>query len=444
MQILQAGASLQGGKYVILSILGQGGFGITYLAQQPMLDRKVAIKQFHLNTANSTGADAATLALGQESSAAMALRLKEKFMKEARFIASFDHPNIVHIHDVFEENSTAYYVMDFIEGLTLADVIRQRSIGETEGKRHILQLCNALGYIHGKHILHLDVKPANVILRPDGNVILIDFGISKRYNNASGATSVTLMGQSDGYSPMEQYDQTSQNLTAATDIYSLGATFYTILAGKVPPSAAVVNERGLGERPANISSQTWTAITKAMQPKRQDRPQTIKEFAALLSDKKKGGSAMTIALIAIIACVITIGAYFALASSHGKDVEQTTIVLTSGPENFRNYVYSGPVDSDGKPQGKGEAAYPETKSSSSAVFKGTFANGLPQKGTLTFSSGKKYEGTFTEEGNYAEGIFTDTDGSYFKGTFHDGTPYDGDWYTADGTADGHVTKGEEQ
>ena len=125
MQLLQPNTTLQGGKYKIIRTLGQGGFGITYLAEQVMLDRKVAIKEFFMKEYCDRDESTSRVTMGSEGSRDSVNRYREKFLKEARNIAKLNHPNIVKIIDVFEENDTAYYVMEYVEGGSLAEKIRR-------------------------------------------------------------------------------------------------------------------------------------------------------------------------------------------------------------------------------------------------------------------------------------------------------------------------------
>lgn len=165
------------------------------------------------------------MSLGSNGSAEIMGRFKEKFIKEAKTIARLDHPNIIHIHDVFVENNTAYYVMEYIEGESLGDVVRRCGpLAEKDAVEYIRAVASALDYIHQRRIMHLDIKPANVMLRKEDNrAILIDFGLSKQYDAEGNQTSSTPLGISAGYAPMEQYQQGGvQEFSPETDIYSLG------------------------------------------------------------------------------------------------------------------------------------------------------------------------------------------------------------------------------
>lgn len=287
---LPEGTLLQDGRYRVEQVIGEGGFGITYLGEQVSLCRKVAIKEFYMKEFCERDAQTG-VRRGATGSADIVERCKQKFLKEARLLASLDFPHIVRIHDVFEENGTAYYVMDYIEGETLKSLTQSRPMAEGEAIKVIREVASALDYIHARNILHLDVKPANIIIRKDNHMaVLIDFGISKHYDDCGGQTSTTPIGVSKGYAPLEQYNQSLIQFTAATDIYSLGATLYSITTGQVPPEATIVNEDGLPDRPTYVSPQTYHVIEVAMTPQRKRRPQSIKEFLNLFDEPQIEGS----------------------------------------------------------------------------------------------------------------------------------------------------------
>ena len=161
MQLIE-GTLLQEGKYRIEGILGQGGFGITYLGWQTRLNRRIAIKEFFMKEYCNRNADTSHITIGTEGSRELVARFQQKFIKEAQSIAGLNHPNIIRIHDVFEENDTAYYVMEYIEGGSLQEyVTRYGALQETEALHYIHQIAGALNYIHQRQMSHLDVKPGN-------------------------------------------------------------------------------------------------------------------------------------------------------------------------------------------------------------------------------------------------------------------------------------------
>ena len=281
---LNINSSLQNGKYRIEKVLGQGGFGITYLATQVGLNRKVAIKEFFMKEYCNRDEATSSVSLGTVGSKDVVMRFREKFVKEAQNIAALNHPHIIRIYDVFEENNTAYYVMEYLDNASLSDYLKQKGrLSEQEAVFFIKQIADALAYIHTHNINHLDVKPGNILLDNKNNAVLIDFGLAKRYDESGNQTSTTPVGISHGYAPLEQYKKGGVGkFSPATDIYSLAATLYKLITGQTPPDAGDVNEDGLPPLPKDISQPTVTAITKAMQGSRKNRPQSIAEFLSLL------------------------------------------------------------------------------------------------------------------------------------------------------------------
>lgn len=284
MQHLNSGVLLQNGKYKIESILGQGGFGITYVATQDLLDRKVCIKEFFFKD-SCTRSSNGEIILGTEANRSIVERFLNKFIKEARTLSSLNHPHIIRILDIFKENNTAYYVMDYIDGSSLEDIIKTKgTINESNAVNYIKQVAGALDYIHQRSINHLDIKPANVMIRKsDNQAILIDFGVSKQYDSQGEQTSTTPVGISYGYAPIEQYRPGGvSEFSPQADIYALGATLYKLLTGKTPPQAIEILYDGITGIPTSISQNLKAAIEKSMQVKKNDRPQNIKEFLEIL------------------------------------------------------------------------------------------------------------------------------------------------------------------
>lgn len=286
MQQLPKNTYLQGGKYKIEKVLGQGGFGITYLAIQDLLDRKVCIKEFFYKEYCERDEVTSHVSLGTQTNHEIVERFMAKFIKEARTISLHEHPNIIRIHDIFKENNTAYYVMEYIEGESLNDMVNSKgALPETEAIDYIKQVASALDFIHQRSINHLDVKPANIMVRrSDNKAILIDFGLSKQYDIQGSQTSTTPVGISHGYAPMEQYKQGGvSTFSPQTDIYSLGATLYKLVTGNTPPQAMDILDEGLPDMSDSISKNVQDAIIKAMEALRKKRPQSIQEFLTLLN-----------------------------------------------------------------------------------------------------------------------------------------------------------------
>ena len=239
MQHLKPETTLQGGKYRIERVLGQGGFGITYLAAQTSLQRLVAIKEFFMKDFCSRDKATQMMLTSSAGSSKQVEQYRKKFIKEARNLARLNHPNIISVIDVFEENGTVYYAMPYLVGGSLLDYVKTHgTLSETMAMKYVRQIAGALKYMHEEeHICHYDVKPANILLDDKDNAVLIDFGISKNYDSAGHETTTTPVGMSEGYAPIEQYQQNVEEFSPASDVYALGATLYFLLHGKRPVSA---------------------------------------------------------------------------------------------------------------------------------------------------------------------------------------------------------------
>ena len=289
MQALRVNSTLQGGKYRIIKKLGQGGFGITYLAENTLLLGKVAIKEFFFKEYCDRDDSTSRVTIPTSGNREIVERFKQKFIKEARTIFSLNHPNIVRILDVFEENGTAYYVMDYIEGESLGDMVKRRgAIPEAEALGYVKDAASALEYIHSKNINHLDIKPGNLVLRKeDGKVLVIDFGVAKQYDLAtSQGTTTTPVCISPGYSPVEQYRKNGvQEFSPQSDVYALAATLFKLLTGNTPPEAIEIQDEGLPVaelQEKQISRPVISAIAMAMKG-RHERTQSVAEFINNLS-----------------------------------------------------------------------------------------------------------------------------------------------------------------
>lgn len=295
---LKPGTLLQGGKYRILNAaevlpkhknveLGQGGFGITYLAEHTTLGKRVCIKEFFMKELNLRSEDGSITGLSEGT---LSYNYARKFRKEAMNLARMEHPNIVRVTDSFDENGTFYYVMDYIEGQNLNGYIEDHILSESEAISIIKDVANALIYMHEKkHMLHLDLKPGNIMRRAsDGHIFLIDFGLSKHYDkNGTPETSTTIGGGTPGYAPTEQGDKAKDGEFRPTiDVYALGATLFKLLTRETPPTASeVVNDDEiLAEKLSNngVSQNVIDLVVKAMKPGYKKRIQTMREFIAAL------------------------------------------------------------------------------------------------------------------------------------------------------------------
>lgn len=278
--------TLQNGRYQIKSILGQGGFGITYRAVQTSLGRTVAIKEFFMKDYCERAEDSTHVTMGTQSSREMVQRYRDKFEKEACTLARLKHPHIVPVIDVFQENNTSYYVMEYAEGASLKQQVDQEGpLSEARAVNYILQVADALRYLHGQHICHLDIKPANILTTARGEAILADFGLAKQYDEEGGETSTTPVGRSKGYAPPEQYRTGGvQSFSPETDVYALGATLYFLLTGETPPESVLLNEQSLDV--TLLSPHMAQVVQAAMQLRRADRV-TLEVFINILNRKEK-------------------------------------------------------------------------------------------------------------------------------------------------------------
>lgn len=272
------------GRYIIERVIGQGGFGITYYARHQMLEHFYAIKEFYISGFCSRNTSLHTVNL-QGMQPDMYEKYKQRFVEEAKTVVSLDHPNIVKVVDIFEENNTAYMVMPFIEGISLQKMVEKKGTLPYElTVNYIGQLSNAVGYIHQKHILHRDIKPDNVLVTPDNRVVLIDFGSARAFVNDQEQRHTSIL--THGYAPPEQYNAVSKKGNY-TDIYAIGGVFYFCLTGKIPVDATTrLLEFAGGKDPLQqpkelnpeVTEDVNRTIMKAMSLKPENRHQTVAEF----------------------------------------------------------------------------------------------------------------------------------------------------------------------
>lgn len=298
--------------YTIERVLGQGGFGITYLARDNNLDQRVAIKEYLPVEVATRRTDSSVHSRGDGSSERFRWGL-ERFLQEARTLARFDHPNIVRVYSVFEFNGTAYMVMRFEEGENFgAQLERRGNLPEKNLMRIVLPILDGLELMHNAGFIHRDIKPDNIHIRNDGTPVVLDFGSAR---HAVGKARTLTILVAPGYAPFEQYYSNSENQGAWTDIYGLGATCYRAIAG-TPPLDAITRSKGiLGSTrevmvPARTigggrySGQLLAAIDHALEFAEKDRPQTIAAWRAELTEQPKPAMPAAPASLATAAAVI--------------------------------------------------------------------------------------------------------------------------------------------
>jgi serine/threonine-protein kinase len=271
--MLATGTVLQN-RYRIVSLLGHGGMAAIYRAWHLNLNMPVAVKEMALQS----GLDAQTIA-----------QLHQQFQREAGVLAHMTHPHLVRVIDYFEERGNVYLVMDFVEGESLASRIAEKgAVSEGEVLLWADQLLDALAYCHEQGVIHRDVKPQNVIVRPDGRVVLVDFGLVKLWdpNDSHTRTAMRGMGTPE-YSPPEQYGTHIGHTDPRSDLYSLGATLYHALTGQPPLPAGdrmAVPDQFIPPRELNrrVSAHTEAAVLRAMALSHAERFQSAEEMAAAL------------------------------------------------------------------------------------------------------------------------------------------------------------------
>lgn len=278
---LQNGTLLQGGKYKIVHFLSSGGFGNTYEAELCMIHKRVAIKEFFVKNFCNRDSETSHVSVSTSSNQQLVEKLKQKFIDEAASIWQFNHPNIVRVTDVFEENGTAYYVMDYIDGMSLHSMLkRDGAMAEGKAIKYIKQVADALKYVHNQNRLHLDIKPGNIMVDANDNAILIDFGASKQYDEQGENTSTLLGLNTVGYAPVEQMSRSFSDFNPSADVYALGATLYKLLTNITPQDSVllIAGDEELSPLPSFISAKVKKAIEHAMIPQRKKRTQTIADF----------------------------------------------------------------------------------------------------------------------------------------------------------------------
>ena len=277
-------------QYKIVRHIGRGGFGKTYLVVDN-LDKEFVLKELYISNMCQRDTNSFNVTVSQENQATYE-QLRENFNKEAKKISKLNHPNIVKVLGLFKTNNTVYYVMDYVKGESLAKKLeRVGRLDENTAVRYIDQLLDALEYIHTKKpvgIMHLDIKPANIMIDENDNVVLIDFGASKSFNSTS--VTETLMSTigllcTPGYAPIEQENGDIEYVGSHCDIYAVGATLYKALSGNTPPRPFVISKKGLPEIPG-VSQRLWQVIKKAMAYDYEGRIKTVAEFRAMLKDEE--------------------------------------------------------------------------------------------------------------------------------------------------------------
>jgi len=236
--MLRVGTILRG-IYRIDSYLSSGGFGNTYVATNIEFDERVAIKEFFIKGVTQRDDNQTTVSVSNIENKDSYLTQREKFKKEARRLRKINNEHLVKVYDLFDENGTTYYVMDYVDGENLSERLKRigRPMTESEVRLILPQILDALKVVHEDGFCHLDIKPSNIMLEKGGKIKLIDFGASKQLgaNGTLTTNAPTAFAQTPGYAPREQTEQNLNKIGPWTDIYALGATLYNLLTNNKPP-----------------------------------------------------------------------------------------------------------------------------------------------------------------------------------------------------------------
>jgi hypothetical protein len=282
---LSAGTRLH--EFEIVDLIGEGGFGIVYLARDCVLERKVALKEY-LPAALATRGPGATVAPTSTRSVETFEIGLRSFINEGRMLAQFDHPALVKVYRFWEANGTAYMVMPYYQGITLKEALRGADTppDETRLKQLLAQLLDALEVLHRAQALHRDIAPDNILLLPDGNPVLLDFGAARRVITDRTQTLTAIL--KPGYAPIEQYGESpSLKQGPWTDLYALAGVMHFAITGAAPTAAVT---RTIADPVVPLSNaasgryspQFLRALDRALSVKPADRPQSVQEFRALL------------------------------------------------------------------------------------------------------------------------------------------------------------------
>lgn len=286
--MLQVGTILHG-TYKIESYLSSGGFGNTYLAKNIEFDETYAIKEFFVKGVCQRDGNSTTISVSNADNINSFEQQREKFKKEARRLRSIGNPHIVKVYDLFEENGTAYYVMDYVDGENLSARLKRTNapLAESEVRNYLNQILDGLEAIHNEGMFHLDIKPANIMVDSHNVVKLIDFGASKQQSTVGGATMSTGISYTNGYAPSEQMAQSYDKFGPWTDFYALGATVYKLLTNQDPPSVSDLSEdetedKHLALPMPNVSEEMKKLVVWMMQVNRLKRPKNVGEIRRIL------------------------------------------------------------------------------------------------------------------------------------------------------------------
>lgn len=346
-------------NYEIIRVLGEGGFGITYLAKDIELGLKIVIKEYFPNEFSIRKQDSTIIA--KSSSIQDFAKGLLRFKEEAQTLAKFNHPSIVKILSYFEANDTAYFVMEYEEGIDLSQYLKQKNaaINQDDIYGIIMPILEGLKEVHAYNYLHRDIKPGNILLRANNSPVLIDFGASKLVTGDVSKSITSML--TEGYAPLEQYSTDIKKQGPFTDIYAVSAVIYKMITGKVPPSAQTRSYQLLSEgndpfepltslKLSGYDTNFLRAADRALSINGKDRPQNVKEFQSdisglLTAERKpikdtsgiltqdsntKKNNVLKIGIVAILFILVVVVSWFFIQKTVPQDVSTLKNVEQNG------------------------------------------------------------------------------------------------------------------
>ena len=433
-------------EYTIVKELHRGGFGITYLAKGIVNDGNIphecnyTIKELFISKYCKRNPDNSISANSAEAEGTF-LAAKKKFLEEARILHDLSHPNIVPVNEVFEQNGTAYYVMEYLGNTSLLQYVHDKggSLSEESAIKIIKTVCDAVNHLHSNGILHLDIKPDNIMMF-NANPYLIDFGQAMFFKNGKAKGNSLIGGYSPGFSSVELCNGSITTFRKDLDIYSVAATLYYMLTGEDPDDAATISKKkiyvGLPDQTSeNISS----AITTAMSSNVAERPAGINDFIGQLGARRgtqtevivnDGSNSFNKKIIYIAAGVVVVALIILgivkITGNQGpkpvvkKDTVSTAVVDS---QKIDTGIVQPPKPEPLKPEPPKPGPTPnmqQTLQLGYATWKGGVKGGKPHgKGTMTFTRLHSIEGCQEQAlpGDYVKGFCEDgilTSGALYR------------------------------
>ena len=473
--MLKVGTILHG-TYRIDSYLSSGGFGNTYVATNVEFDERVAIKEFFMKGVTQRDDNQTTVSVSNSENTNSFLGQKEKFKKEARRLRKINNEHLVKVYDLFDENGTTYYVMDYVDGENLSEWLKRtgRPMTKSEVRLILPQILDALKAVHNEGFCHLDIKPSNIMLEKGGKIKLIDFGASKQLgaNGTLTTNAPTAFAQTPGYAPREQMEQNLDKIGPWTDIYALGATLYNLLTNNKPPLPTDIDDDISEDKhnalpfPESVGEIKYLVL-QMMKTNRLQRPQsidaiisaekTIKEEPKQTpkSEKTPKSSSVYDDEATVIETSNKESQFYNVSKTTTTSSTNNSYITQIDEEISTNktigiilflcfivglIIYFGTRETDG--YGTKEVDY----GWGSGTYEGYLKKGKPDgHGVIKYYDGSKFEGEFIDgetnghgkyissdgvtryDGMYAngrrtQGLMTNKDGSQYNGNFKNGLP----------------------